>query len=151
MKIKHPYSGRVVEIIYETNSCAIEVSNVNASKALDLTDQKRLEKASNHLARARANFAPLNKRANAILKIALEVTGLEKKIGRWTLILEEDMRYFPTDSEGVLRFSLNVPSGTQWKGKLRDCPLLKVMWLEFPISWLDLPARNLRAEMAKLV
>ena len=151
MKIQHPYIGRVVEIIYESNSCAIEVSNVNASNALDLTDQKRLEKATQHLVRARANFPHLNRRANAILKIALSVVGLEKKIGRWTLTLEEDMRFFPKDSDGHLRFSLNVPPGTEWKGNIRDCPLLKVMPLEFPVSWLDLPARTLRNEMAKLV
>lgn len=149
MKIQHPYSGRVVEIIHETHECATLIGNVSASRALDLTDQKRLEQATSHLARARDNFGPLNKRANAILKIALEQTGLAHKIGRWTLTLEEDMRYFPKDGSGNLRFSLDIPHGTQWKGNIRECPLMKVMPLEFPVSWLDLPARKLRKVMAE--
>lgn len=99
--------------------------------------------------RAQRTAQATEKRANDILRIALEVAGMKDRIGAWSIELygpNSISEFAKLHNGSLVRFKLNMNS-KKWKGAILSCPLFDIMRMQFPAAWLDMTDKELRKAM----
>ncbi len=148
IKVDHPYSGRITEILHEGTEMITKVGYVNGHQSIE-DAIRSLDTAKAHAERVQESFKALDKKGNQILRLVMEECEVG---GRWKLEFDRRQKQVSTMMErGVMRFSLSLPASSKWKSRFRECPVFKVMPLEMPIAWLDMPTPKLRKAIATLV
>lgn len=144
IKVDHPYSERVTEILHEGRELLTKVGHVNGQQSIE--DAIRLlDAAKSHAERVQENFKALDKRGNQILRLVMKECGVE---GRWKMEFDPRQSIISTlMPRGVMCFSLSVPASFRWKSRFRECPVYKVLPMEMPIVWLDMTSQQLRQEI----
>lgn len=111
-----------------------------------------LKQAATNSNRAEAIISAMEKRGNVLLNMALEVAGMKRYIGKWTLQIDRDPKQILLDvAEGNIRFILSHDYKHRWEGNIRQCPLLKIMRMSFRTEWLHMSTKKVQQEMCHLL
>lgn len=153
-RMKQTHKARLEEMAHDRHEFCTMIGYLGASSAIDITDRKRLQKAAEHAQRIQMNIHHLTKRGNVLLQMALQIAGMEK-CKEWKLEVDDNSKFLLREATELgennrIRFSLSVPPKAQWKGNIKQCPLLRIMPMTFPVRWLDMPSGKVRGEMEKL-
>ena len=86
--------------------------------------------------RTEAIISSMEKRGNILLGMALDVAGLQRYAGKWTLQIDRNPQRILEDAQD---------------GNIRHCPLLKIMYMSFRTEWLTMPTKKVQKEMLHLL
>jgi len=111
-----------------------------------------LEQAMDTARKIDRTVSGVEKRANALLGLALEICGMGDKVGKMRIEIDrKDLRRLHGEfHDGNISFILNVDPHHAIKGNIRRSPLFKIMPLSFPVSWLDATTARVKREMTDL-
>ena len=102
--------------------------------------------------RTEAIISSMEKRGNILLGMALDVAGLQRYAGKWTLQIDRNPQRILEDAQdGNIRFILQYDHKNRWKGNILHCPLLKIMYMSFRTEWLTMPTKKVQKEMLHLL
>lgn len=103
--------------------------------------------------RITASLRAIERRANQLLAIALDVAGMDEYIGKWRIQIDSDPARLIEEAinDGNVRFILCYEHDSRWRGNILKCPLLRIMRMSFPVKWLHQSRTQTLQEMQFLM